>query len=236
MRRGTLSPRMASAGAVCTVSKRMKKSLLLILLFFPAFVLSACDKKQERVGKKAFLKDRARIQESQIEWSDDLSAQQALIPEELSVAPDLVPYPLAHITAFSFTGMQKSYPYLEGFASLDTSPYSEASMAALEGFCHALEAGKGEDSFMNKDNLYSLALFKYSLASYGHGSSKVNISSHIIGMPLSPQGKKDSLQCPVRLVLSDGGNCDIYVYLVKSASDWKVHQIDFMKKDEEAGT
>ncbi len=235
MRRRTLSPRMASAEAVCTVSKRMKKRLLLIHLILIPFVLTACSKKQERIEKRAFLKDRARIQESQIEWSDDLTAPQALIPEELSVSPDLIPYPLAHIAAFSFNDMQKNYPYLEGFASLDTSPYSDASMAALEGFCHALETGKGEDSFMDKDNLYSLALFKYSLASYGHGSAKVNISSHIIGMPLSPQGKKDCLQCPIRLALSNGENCDIYVYLVKSASDWKVHQIDFMKKDEEAG-
>ncbi len=235
MRRRTSFRRMVNAEAACTVSKRMKKRLLPILLLLP-FVLTDCSKKEAFIPKKSFLKDRARIQESQIEWSADLSAPQALIPEELSVSPDLIPYPLAHITAFHFNGIQKSYPYLEGFASLDTSSYSEASMATLEGFCQALERGKREDSFMDKDHLYSLSLFKYTLASSGNDSVKVKIASHIIGMPIFPQGEKDSLQCPVRFVLDDGRNYDIYVYLVKTASDWKVHQIDFMQKDEEEGT
>ena len=209
--------------------KGVRRSAAIVFLFL---TLVSCSKKQAAGRKKAFLKDRAKILESQLTWSDDVSAAEQPQPEKLTVLPDLQQYPLVHIAATRFDGLQKSYPSLEGFASLDTSAYSDACMAALDGFCRALEAGKGEDPFMDKDFLYSLALFKYALSADGRGGSSVKIQSHILGKPLIPQGKSDSLQCPVRLVLAGGGFRDIYLYIVKSGSDWKVHQIEFMKQEE----
>lgn len=209
--------------------KRILRSAAVIVFFL---TLASCSRKQAPGRKKAFLKDRAKILESQITWSDDVSAADQPLPEKLTVSPDLQQYPLVHIAATRFDSLPKSYPYLEGFASLDTSAYSDASLATAEGFCRALEAGKGEDSFMDKDFLYSLALFKYALSPDGKGSSSVKILSHILGKPLTPQGNSGSLQCPVRLTLAGGGVCDIYLYLVKSGPDWKVHQIDFMKQEE----
>ncbi|MCR5622282.1 MAG: hypothetical protein K6G18_10580 [Treponema sp.] len=197
--------------------------------------LSSCSKKAESGRKRSFLKDRARIMEGRTEWSDDVSTSgDVLLPSE-SMAPDLVELPLAHIMTFQSRGGGRNYPYLDGFASLDTGAYSDASMSALDGFCRALEAGRGEESFMDKGFLYSLALFKYTLGQRTGGKGTVKVLSHVIGMPLFPEGKSDSLQCPVRLSLSDGSLCDIYVYLVKSAADWKVNQIDFMKKTVEDG-
>lgn len=209
--------------------KRIRHSAAITFLFL---ILVSCSKKQAPGSKKAFLKDRAKILESQLTWSDDVSALEQQQSEKLTVSPELQQYPLAHIAATRFDSLPKSYPYLEGFASLDTSTYSDASRATVEGFCRALEAGKGEDSFMDKNFLYSLALFKYALSPDGNGRSPVKILSHILGKPLIPQGNSDSLQCPVRLTLAGGDVCDIYLYLVKSGPDWKVHQIDFMKQEE----
>jgi hypothetical protein len=98
----------------------------------------------------------------------------------------------------------------------------------LNDFCRALETGKGEDSYMDKGFLFSLSLFKYGLGL--HGKEKNKPVSHVIG---KPDEKNNSLQCPVRLIYQDGSICDIYVYLVKSASDWKVNQIEFKKEEPE---
>ncbi len=204
--------------------------LLLSLILFSA-CLASCKKEAGRAGRTATLKDRARIQESKVDWSVDVSAVDREEPAALTVYPSLERNPLAHIAAFRSGEEAKTYPYLEGFASLDRSGYSEASFAALDGFCRALEAGKGEDGFMDKGFLYSLSLFKYRVGFSGRRKAV----SHVVGMPLSSPEQDGSLQCPVRIVLSDGGLCDIYVYLVKSASDWKINQIEFMKKDGEDG-
>lgn len=201
--------------------------------------LASCSRKTGTAGRSATLRDRARILENEVEWSDETALAENSQPPKLSVSPALAQDTLAHIAAFSFSASSRNYPVLEGFASLDTSSYSDASFSVLDGFCHALEEGKGEDSYMDKGFLYSLALFRYGLESQGKGKYKP--VSHIIGKPLLPDERKkekrdNSLQCPVRFIYKDKSFCDVYVYLVKSVSDWKVDQIEFIKEELEEGS
>ncbi|MBQ9538219.1 MAG: hypothetical protein IJU95_03025 [Treponema sp.] len=203
--------------------------LLLSLLFL--IVPVSCKKTPARNGRTATLRDKAVVQERGIEWSDDVFGMDEAKAAAFSVSPVLEQLPLAHIAAYKFDGKAGVFPFLEGFASLDTSDYSDASFAALDGFCLALEEGKGEDSFMDRGFLYTLALFKYQAGFSG----KRKAVSHVIGSPILKEGENASMQCPVRFVLSDGDNCDVYVYLVKSVSDWKINQIDFMKEKTEEG-
>lgn len=217
------------------VSEEDRRLALVVLGGILLVFLSSCSKEVAAGRKRSFMKDRAGVLEEKFEWSEDVSSvDDSLLPYD-GIAPELVELPLSHIVTLDTGGAAKIYPYLSGFASLDTSAYSEASFSSLEGFCRALEAGKGEESFMDKGFLYSLVLFKYLLGTRSDGKGSVKVLSHVIGMPLFPDGNGDSLQCPVRLTLSDGSMCDIYVYLVKSSSDWKVNQIDMMKKDSEDG-
>ena len=209
--------------------KTSVRSLSSFLLLF--MLLASCSRKVSTARRTATLKDRARILESGVKWSDDVSAMEGRVAPDFSVSPDLLQEPLAHIVTFDFSALTGNYPVLEGFASLDTSGYSEASFSVLDGFCRALETGKGEDSYMDKGFLFSLALFKYALGSQGQGKGRP--ASHLIGKAAGDGG---TLQCPVRLSYKDGSMCDIYVYLVKSVSDWKVNQIEFMKEGREEGS
>lgn len=209
-----------------------KKSVLPLPFFFLLIMLLAsCSRKAGTARRTATLKDRARILESGVEWSDDVSVLEGRVAPDFSVSPGLLQDPLAHIVTFDFSSFTGNYPVLEGFASLDTSGYSEASYSVIDGFCRALEAGRGEDSYMDKGFLFSLALFKYATGSQGQGKGMP--VSHLIGKAAGDEG---SLQCPVRLSYKDGSTCDIYVYLVKSVSDWKVNQIEFMKEGPEEGS
>lgn len=145
---------------------------------------------------------------------------------------------------------QPIYPAIPDFAVLNTSTLDESAITLLDGFCTAITKNVDADSFMAKNHLYSLVLFQYDL----NQGDKPLFSSYVIGEPFVTE---NAIQCPIRFYYDDSQklavassaeqvstsgaqneatekkgtvydpSLDVYLYLVKEDSSWKIDQISY---------
>ncbi len=206
------------------LSFRIFTGKLLLSVFLLLFICSCSSKKEFTMENVSSLQDSATIYASRVEWAEPPESAE-LSEKNPSININLCQNPYAIIA--SQTEIQTSYPYLDGFGSLDISSYTQAQLACINDFCSCLESGKSADSYISKGFLFTLALFKYNMKQSGRDIAK--IKSHIVGKPFM---QNEQCQCPVRLLMKDNSFCDVYIFLVKSTSDWKINQIDFKNSGE----
>lgn len=141
------------------------------------------------------------------------------------------------------------FPAIPGFSTLNTSMLDESALSLLDTFCTAITTGADADACMEKGHLYSLVLFLYDLDQ----KDGPLFSSYVLGEPF----KNDEVfQCPVRFYYASNDkkeqpvaaglpipqdavpvdvktgtvyepSLDVYLYLVKEDSYWKIDQIAY---------
>lgn len=194
------------------------------VLFLLLLLVSCSPKNSFQTVKKSSLKDRAVILNSTVSWTENIEKDSCdILSKEIS--SEICLNPIAQLAILSNNKIQKNYPRLDNFTSLDISSYTDSQFEILNNFCGSLIKNKTVDSFFAKGFVFTFPLFKYNLKSSGKNIS--DMSFYLIGKADSVENE---CRCPVRFLFKDNSYCDVYLYLTKTASEWKINQIDFMKK------
>lgn len=192
----------------------------------------------------------------QTSWTDEIESGRLTenIKSTDGIVKSIALSPLAVVSGGNEASVEAIYPYLEGFGSLDTSNLPQTIHNCVTEFCTALQNDKDADSWMSKKGLYSLGIFYQDLAK--HHSPAENIETQpadpkepesdsspeeeiplvfdewIMGEPfITPT----SFEVPVRCIGTDF-SVDIYLFLIKEDTSWKIDQLQVQKWGEGNGT
>ncbi len=111
------------------------------------------------------------------------------------------------------------YPYLDGFASLDTSSVPNHLYQFILDFLDSLNTKNIDASFFNEEQLYLKTIIQYEMREYPV------IVSHVIGEAFLFDNPSGAYEIPIRLVFENGyANCFLYCEL--DGDTYKVEQFD----------
>ena len=180
------------------------------------------------------LRKTAATIESELEWTSELESE--VLTQDLKHSEGIeksvkLDGRVVITTDESVYTSEKIYPYVKGFAPLNTNALSPAAREVLNGFCNAIVKGENASSFMETNAAYSLALFLYDIKD-PEKEDKPVFADYLLGEPFMG----DAVQCPVRFFYSKSKSLlapslDVFVYLNFKDDRWRVCQISYMDKE-----
>ena len=219
---------------VCNCKKTVFQSFLsFIFVFFAAVLFFSCSNEHSAESffdETSTLKFQADKIINETSWTEEIEGDK--LSKEISVVPGILKSvklsPAAVLSAVHDESAQ-IFPYIEGFALLDSSLLPDEMQKILLDFCKAVSLGENADNYMAKNCLYSLAIFNSDFNKIAQKSFKKTksgyFSSFLFGEPFIDG---TNYQVPVRLC-SASAFLDLNVFLLLETPSWKIDQIQIVK-------
>ncbi|MFA6936635.1 MAG: hypothetical protein WCQ67_00220 [Treponema sp.] len=195
------------------------------------------------------LRSTAESYSKKTEWTTEIEGEKltAKIPAADGIESSLSASPQNIFMSGNESSYSPVYPEITDFAILDTSALDSGALSTLDGFCNSITNNKDADSFIAKDQLYTLVLFLYDFKS----EEKPLFSSYVLGKPFISDD--ETIECPARFYYNKeilktapaadneqktepvekikgsayDNSLDVNLYLIKEESTWKINQISY---------
>ena len=203
-----------------------KKALFCLIL--TASLLLSCKNASDtqNTAQNSTLKKITDNKNSEIQWTQELEKgrlsqkinRNDYIINSIKITPEVL---IALDAGKNYTGV---YPEIKGFASLDIRDIDTDALYLIDSFFVSFINGRDCDKYMEKDSLYSLALFSFDLEEL---NIKPSSCRYLVGKAIVAD---NSLAIPVRLY-NNTDFVDTNVYLKEiQFSQGKDKKEDLSKK------
>lgn len=198
------------------IVKIMHKNSLLVSVIVSLFFISCSNENlvDLSAGSAENLKQVAARKNENIIWTSEIEAfrlsKNTSTSSSVATTIKLTP----EIIAVSENN-SSLYPVLEGFASLDTSAFSDSLLNYVQGLCKAVSAWSISAKDMAPCSDFSLTLFKYDVESLWHEYNGVDFPSEKLfekWLIAEPFFEDDVVQVPVRFS-NKKINMDVLFYI-----------------------
>ena len=206
-----------------------------------AFLAVSCSDNQAVIASDSgeTLRAKTEAKDAETLWTREIEKERLVqtIAESEAVSPSVKLGPETMIASLAIS--DTAYPYIQGFASLDTSLMSPGLQSALDAFVRALSRNESADVSFAPENVFSYVFFLSDLRS----GWKAHFGSDFpdAGTPLftsslcgSPFIEEAGAEVPVRFGFS-GGFVDALVYFEKDGELYKINNIEIRKWERSNG-
>lgn len=214
----------------------MKKRAFFSSLIISVIFFSCSAPKEEFSADIQSIRNLTSACEEKIEWTESVETLELPAVKGAEGILSGVKPSAQHLSTLK-NPSEPVFPFIEGFAPLNTTGSPEDSIKPVTSLCESLAAGTAVDVPVKNDRTFLLTVFSYMLSKQTPEKSK--ISSYFIGSPFVCD---EYVQFPVRLffesTLTDytkKPHVDFFVYLQKEGDVYKIYDFDFKKKSVENG-
>ena len=215
----------------------MKRTVRVVTIsvLVAAFFAASCSNNQIVIASDQgeTLRAKTAAKDADALWTRELEKERLVqtIAENERVSPSVKLSPEAMIASLSAS--EAAYPYIQGFASLDTSLISSELKRALDAFVMALSRNESADSSFAPENLFSYVFFLSDLKSGWKthfaldfpDAQKPLFTSSLYGSPFIDEA---GAVVPVRFGFS-GGFIDVLLYFEKDGETYTIDNIEIRK-------
>ena len=204
---------------------------VLVAVFFAA----SCSDNQAVIASDPgeTLRAKTAAKEADALWTREIEKERLVqtIAESGAVSSSIKLSPEAMIASLSLS--EAAYPYIQGFASLDTSLMSSELQSALESFVTTLFRNESADASFAPENLFSYVFFLSDLKSgwkahFGTDFPDAQTPLFTSSLYGSPFIEEAGAEVPVRF-RSSGGFIDALLYFEKDEEVYTINNIEIRK-------
>ena len=212
----------------------MKAFLFFCLAFF-TFLNTSCSSPHDVYSANtSSLKFQTEKIEEGIKWASYVETIKLENVHGSKGILDTVKVTAQNLTASNISKEYENiFPYIEGFAPLDTSKLPEKCRKLASDFCDGIKANSIDPALMKPSREFLSTLFLYNYA--GVTDPEAEISFYIFGMPFIGE---TFIQLPVRLYYKEENkdyrthsHFDFFLYFEEQGKDYKISDIDFRQKE-----
>ncbi len=214
--------------------KRLVNIVLLVVIF------SSCSGKTQFYYKdNSSLKKESQDLESSVQWKTELEGD--ILSKKVEGCDGIASSVEVGPSNIFASGAENEYvlvyPRMEGLGLLDTSIFDGDAKSVVDGFCQALIDNESMESFIKRDNMYTLVMFLYDLES--RLGKNVSVNRFMIGEPFR---NLNMCMCPVRFFRTESNSeyfkktdsyFDVVIYLLKDDSTYKINQIELESNEDD---
>ena len=215
----------------------MKRTVKIVTLgvLVAVFFAASCSDNQAVIAYDTgeTLRAKTAAKDADALWTREIEKERLVrtIAESDAVSSSVKLSPETMIASLSLS--EAAYPYIQGFASLDTSLMSPDLQSALDAFVTAVSRNESADASFAPENLFSYVFFLSDLKSgwkahfgFDFPDAKTPLfASSLYGSPFIDDA---GAEVPVRFG-SSGGFIDALLYFEKDGEAYRINNIEIRK-------
>lgn len=197
------------------------------VLFFSLLIVTGCSnasQNQNLSGESENLKSVVLRKSQDLQWTKEIEKSrlsQKINPNDSSDSK-IVKSPSSMIASEGGFPSTAIYPLIEGFTSLDITDVDPEIITVIDRFFIAYSKGDDCDSFMDKDSVYSLALFLFDMS---ESNFAVKGLDWIVGKAFASE---NAIEVPVRM-LNAKSYIDVNIFMKSDKEGYKILDLEICK-------